>query len=48
MLIDWAATFPDYRSQLFRWHDMQQRLIKGMHFPDYSEDEVRLSLGHMP
>lgn len=23
MLIDWAATFPDHRAQLFRWHDLQ-------------------------
>src|SRR5438132_4271900 len=27
MLIDWAATFPDHRSRLFRWHDLQQLLI---------------------
>ncbi len=48
MLIDWAATFPDYRSQLFRRHDLQQRLIEGMRLPDYREDEVRLALGSMP
>ncbi len=23
LLIDWAATFPDHRAQLFRWHDLQ-------------------------
>jgi hypothetical protein len=48
MLIDWAASFPDYRSHLFRWHDLQQRLIGGMRLADYSEDEVRMALGQMP
>ncbi len=45
MLIDWAASFPDYRSQLFRWHDLQQRLIAGMRLPGYNEDDVRMALG---
>jgi predicted nuclease of predicted toxin-antitoxin system len=48
MLLDWAATFPDLRSQLFRWHDLQQRLIGGMRLADYDEDDVRLALGQTP
>jgi predicted nuclease of predicted toxin-antitoxin system len=48
MLLDWAATFPDSRSQLFRWHDLQQRLIGGMRLPDYDEGDVRLALGQIP
>ncbi len=45
MLIDWAVSFPDYRSHLFRWHDLQQRLIGGMRLPGYGGGDVRLSLG---
>lgn len=45
MLVDWAATFPDHRSQLFRWHDLQQRIIGGMRLPAYNEDDVRMALG---
>ncbi|MDQ2785894.1 MAG: hypothetical protein M3Y58_12925 [Chloroflexota bacterium] len=46
--VDWIATLPDHRSMLFRWHDFQQRLIRGERIPgaDYSEEEVRRSLGH--
>ena len=47
MLIDWAATLPDHRSQLFRWHDLQQRLIGGVRLPGYSEEDVRLALGQI-
>ncbi len=48
MLIDWAATFPDHRSRLFRWHELQQRLIAGLRLPGYSEEDVRMALGQMP
>ena len=48
MLLDWAATFPDHRSHLFRWHDLQRRLIGGERLPGYSEEDVRLALGQMP
>jgi len=47
MLIDWATTFPDHRSHLFRWHDLQQRLIGGMRLPGYDEDDVRMALGQI-
>lgn len=47
MLLDWAATFPDHRSRLFRWHDLQQRLIGGLRLTSYSESDVRLALGQM-
>lgn len=45
MLVDWAATHPDRRSHLFRWHDLQQRFIAGMRLPGYNEDDIRLALG---
>ncbi len=48
MLIDWAASLPDYRSHLFRWHDLQQQLIAGMRLPTDSEEDVRLALGQIP
>ncbi|MCA1724028.1 MAG: DUF5615 family PIN-like protein [Thermomicrobia bacterium] len=44
MLIDWASSLPDYRSQVFRWHDLQQRLIEGLRLPGYDADDVRLAL----
>lgn len=47
MLIDWIAMFPDHRSRLFRWHDLQQRLIGGERLSGYSEDDVRLALGQI-
>ena len=47
MLVDWAASLPDYRSHLFRWHDLQQRLISGVRLPDYNEDDVRMALGQI-
>ena len=48
MLLDWIATLPDYRSQLFRWHDLQYWLTQGHRLPGYSEAEVRLALGQQP
>jgi predicted nuclease of predicted toxin-antitoxin system len=47
MLVDWAATFPDHRSQLFRWHDLQQHLIGGGRLPGYGEEDVRRALGQI-
>jgi len=46
MSLDWIATRDDYRSRLFRWHELQQRLIHGERIPGYSEEEVRRALGH--
>lgn len=45
MLLDWVATLPDYRGQLFRWHDLQHLLIGGMRLPGYGVDDVRRALG---
>jgi hypothetical protein len=46
MALDWIAALPNYRSQFFRWHEIQQRLIHGERISGYSEDEVRRALGH--
>lgn len=46
MALDWIAALPGYRSQFFRWHEIQQRLIHGERIPGYSEDDVRRALGH--
>ena len=46
MALDWIGSFPDHRSQLFRWHDLQQLLIVGERLPGYTEAEVRRALGH--
>lgn len=48
MLVDWIVASGDYRSRLFRWHDLQQHLIGGARLPDYSEDDVRRALGQIP
>lgn len=45
MMLDWIATFPDHRSRLFRWHDLQYQLTRGYRLPGYSEEEVRIALG---
>jgi hypothetical protein len=47
MLLDWVATFPDHRSRLFRWHDLQQHLIGGGRLPGYGEEDVRRALGQI-
>ncbi len=47
LLLDWAATHPDHRSQLFRWHDLQARLIAGERLSGYTEDEIRRALGQV-
>ena len=48
LFADWVAMRGDYRSQLFRWHDVQQWLIGGERVPGYTESEVRRAVGHMP
>lgn len=45
MLLDWLATMDDYRSQLFRWGQLQQLLTGGFRLDGYGEDEVRRALG---
>lgn len=45
MLLDWLATMDEYRSQLFRWHKLQQLLIGGYRLEGYTEDDVRRALG---
>ncbi len=45
MLLDWLAMLPNWRSQLFRWGDLQFRLTQGFPMPGYGEDDVRLALG---
>lgn len=46
MMLDWiAAEFPDPRNQLFRWTDLQQRLISGYFLEGYTDAEIALALG---
>jgi hypothetical protein len=47
MLLDWVATFPDHRSRLFRWHDLQQHLIGGGRLPGYGKEDIRRALGQI-
>ena len=48
LMLDWIATLPDHRSQLFRWHDLQWWLTQGNRLSGYSEAEVRRALGQSP
>ncbi len=46
MMLDWIAVeFPDSRNQLFRWTDLQQRIIGGYILSGYTDAEVALPLG---
>ncbi|MBI4491684.1 MAG: hypothetical protein HY690_02710 [Chloroflexi bacterium] len=45
MLLDWIATFPDHRSRLFKWGQLQELIEQGYRLPGYSEAEVQLALG---
>jgi len=46
MMLDWIAVeFPDPRNHLFRWNDLQQRLIGGYLLGGYAAVEVALPLG---
>ncbi len=46
MMLDWIAVeFPDPRNHLFRWNDLQRRLIGGYLLDKYAAVEVALALG---
>ena len=44
MMLDWLATMTDYRSQLFRWGDLQIKLTQGYRLVGYSNDDLELAL----
>ena len=48
MLLDWLATFPDHRSQLFRWHELQHWLTQGNSLGGYNAADMRIALGQDP
>ena len=46
IMLDWIkAEFPDLRNRLFRWTDLQQRIISGYILSGYTDAEVALALG---
>jgi predicted nuclease of predicted toxin-antitoxin system len=45
LLLDWIGTFPDPRSRLFAWTELQQRAIHGFRLPGWEESVVRDALG---
>jgi hypothetical protein len=45
LLLDWIGTFPDPRSRLFAWTELQQRAIHGFRLPDWDERIVRDAIG---
>lgn len=48
MILDWiTAEFPDPRNQLFRWTDLQQRIIGGYVLEGYADSEIALALGRV-
>lgn len=50
LLLEWIGTFPNHKSDLFRWGDLQQRLIHGYRVPGSAlgETQVRHALGWSP
>ena len=45
MMLDWIATFPDYRSRLFQWGHLQDLLDRGLRLPGYTDADLRLARG---
>jgi hypothetical protein len=45
LLLDWLGTLDEYRTCLFQWNDLQQRLLDGFRVPGYSEDEIQDAVG---
>jgi hypothetical protein len=49
MMLDWInAEFPDPQNRLFRWTDLQQRMIGGYTLEGYSDAEIALALSRAP
>jgi hypothetical protein len=49
MMLDWIASeFLDQHNRLFRWTDLQQRLISGYVLEGYTTEEISLALGRSP
>lgn len=47
MVLDWLAQFPDPCSRLFRWHDLQFEMTRGLELSGYSDVEVAIALGRL-
>jgi len=48
MMLDWiAAEFPDPRNLLFRWTELQQRIIGGYVLEGYTNPEIGVALGRV-
>jgi predicted nuclease of predicted toxin-antitoxin system len=48
MMLSWIAGTPlEARNSLFRWNDLQQRLISGYTLEGYSNPEIALALGRI-
>ncbi len=45
LMLDWLASLPDYRSQLFRWGELQGKLTQGFRLTGYSDSDLELALG---
>ena len=45
LLLDWVETFPEHRSRLFTWADLQQQIIHGFRLPGWDEGVVRDAVG---
>lgn len=45
MMLTWLGTLPDYRSQFFKWGQLQRLLEQDYCPPSYGDDEIRQALG---
>jgi hypothetical protein len=48
MVLDWISE-KNYESQLYRWGDLQQELLRGLRLDSagYGEEDVQSALGRM-
>lgn len=45
LMLEWLSTFPEHRSKLFTWSDLQQVIIRGYRLPGWSERDIEDALG---
>ena len=45
LLLAWLGTLDEYRSRLYQWNDLQQRLLSGFRISGYTEEEVEEAVG---
>jgi hypothetical protein len=47
LMLDWLGTRDDYRSNLFQWNDLQQRLLAGFQMIGHTREEIDEAIGRI-